>query len=106
MHEPKFRHVGALTFKEPSISAYPASGSAFLISPNLVLTAAHNLYDRNMNALTKEWKFYYRTCGILENPIEIEKYFFPEDFKTTPKKKNTCNDYALLKLKKKVDTKE
>jgi V8-like Glu-specific endopeptidase len=35
-----------------------AVGSGFLISPNLVLTVAHNFYDKNYNSENENFKIY------------------------------------------------
>ena len=45
MGHQRHKHIGALTFQSTK-SPIPGKGSATLISPDLLLTAAHNLYDK------------------------------------------------------------
>ena len=68
-----------------------------MISPNLVLTVAHNIYNRQTGEIYKDFKFYPQQFGKLEDPYEIEDFFFPWKFCLDP---DVSNDYALLKLKK------
>ena len=63
MHEPEFRNNGALIFRRPDNDQL-GYGSAFLISPNLVLTVAHNIFSLELNKNYKNWKFYFRPCGV------------------------------------------
>ena len=98
MHLPIHRHIGALTFKlkgKPDLG----KGTGTLISPNLVFTVAHNIFHFITQQTYVDIKFYYRQCGTLEKYYEVDKYFFPEEFK---KNNKTGNDYAILKLKQKI----
>jgi V8-like Glu-specific endopeptidase len=74
-------------------------GTGTLISPNLVLTCAHNIFLHTTGDVQKEIRFYPRQYGLLQAHFEVETYFFPEEFR----EKNCASyDYALLKLREKV----
>ena len=99
MHLPIHRHIGALTFKlrnNPKIG----KGTGTLISPNLVLTVAHNVFNHASRQTFGDFKFYYRQCGTLEKYHEVVDYFFPSEFKNS---REAANDYAILKLKDKIN---
>ena len=47
--------IGALTYNSLQNQV---QGSGILISPDLVLTCAHNLYDKSTGVLCRNFKFY------------------------------------------------
>ena len=59
----------ALTFLTP-LKQY-AVGTGFLISANLILTAAHNLYDKRYNLENDDFKLYCEVKGEIEEFYEI-----------------------------------
>ena len=92
-------HIGALLFKAQN-SPTVGKGTAILISPNLVLTAAHNIRPKNTTTNNYDFKFYPGQCGLLQKCYTVESFFFPEEFKKglrVPK-----YDYAILKLNEEI----
>jgi hypothetical protein len=75
-------------------------GSGILISPDLVLTCAHNLFHPELKTENKNLEFYPRQYGELEKAYEIQSSFYPQAFKEDVR---VFNDYALLKLAKRVN---
>ncbi len=71
-----------------------------MISPNLVLTSASNIIDSNGN-LHFNFRFYPGQCGEFNtnNEYKIENHYIPKQYKQY---RNIENNYALLKLEKKV----
>ena len=51
-----------------------------LISPDLVLTAAHNIYNKEEKIFFYNFKFYPGEMGLLVSPYEVEKYFLPKEY--------------------------
>lgn len=96
------KHIGALTYVNKIFPDQVGKGSGILISCNLVLTAAHNIYSHQNKILHQDIKFYPGQCGPLAKYYEVEDLFFPGKFIWN--NKAAINDYALLKLKEKVET--
>ena len=89
-----YRFSGALISTETS-SGKSRKGSGILISPNMVLTVAHNLYDVDSRQTFKEIKFYPGLKGMLEKASVVSDFFYPPEYRLNP---STENDWALLKL--------
>lgn len=70
-------------------------GTGLLIAPDLVLTAAHNVYSFEYRKYFKNFRFYPGQSGLLSSSYGVEKVFVPERFKS---KDNATHDYALLLL--------
>jgi V8-like Glu-specific endopeptidase len=81
-------------------------GSGILISSNLVLTVAHNFYDKNYNSENEHFKIYCEVKGEVENFYEVESFRYLESFKTCSKSSRMEHDFALVKLKTSLPFKE
>ena len=75
-------------------------GTGILISPDIVLTVAHNIVDRPGMKARVDIRFYRGQCGILDKYHEVEKFYVPEAYRQNA---SAANDYALLKLKDRVN---
>ena len=70
------RSIAALTFIDGK--KQPTAGSGVFISRNLMLTAAHNLYDRREHTENKIFKFYCGASGVAEKSFSIESFRYPQ----------------------------
>lgn len=58
-------YIGALLGKHPMNKNKEVKGTAALISSNLILTAAHNLYDADNNVQIGKHTFYIGVNGTM-----------------------------------------
>jgi V8-like Glu-specific endopeptidase len=65
MQKPIHKFTGALTFRSRSRTEL-GKGTATLISPNLVLTSAHNIYNKEKGEVYYDLRFYPGQCGVLD----------------------------------------
>ena len=77
-------------------------GTGFLISPNLVLTCAHNLFDKVNKKIFTNFKFYPGIHGQSSKHYEVEGIYFDPQYH---QKKKIFHEYGLLKLTEKVPEK-
>ena len=93
-------HCNSRTTKKGEVGSV---GTAFLLSPKLALTVAHNLFNKDTREVYQEIKFYPGHQGRFEEgcKYEVEDFFFPGRFTIEPKPA-TKYDFALLKLSKEV----
>lgn len=72
-------------------------GTGILISPNLVLTAAHNIWYRDQNRQFESFQFFPGAFGSMNKnkAYNCSVFYYPPEHKTSPK---TLYDYALLQL--------
>lgn len=61
MGEKKYRNIGALKLNNTKLG--PGFGSGVLISRDLVLTAAHNVYQHESREINHNIEFYPGQCG-------------------------------------------
>ena len=88
------RHIGPLIFRNQSDSLL-GRGTGVLISPNLVLTAAQNVWSRRTKNENIELTFHPGQHGELREGKKVERIFYPQGFKN---KESIEEDYAFLKL--------
>jgi V8-like Glu-specific endopeptidase len=77
-------------------------GTGILVSSNVVLACAHNIYDGKKKKEHKELRFYLKQHGSIKEFFEVEKRYYPEQFRENKNHVEVHLDYALLKLKNKV----
>jgi hypothetical protein len=80
MRQPLHRHIGLLCFRNKENDSI-GRGTGVLISPNLVLTAAQNVWSRTAKADNYEFMFYPGLNGDLKGYKKIEQISFPNHFK-------------------------
>ena len=76
-------------------------GTGTMIGLNLVITAAHNLYNHDLEKEATCVKFYPGLNGKRAhfNEIEVKKFYYPDDF---VRKVGNKEDYALLVLNRNI----
>jgi V8-like Glu-specific endopeptidase len=105
MQKPLHKFTGALIFltRSKKGSAALGKGTATLISPNLVLTCAHNVYNQTTGEVYKDFRFHPGHSGVLGEGYQVEDLFLPGKY-VLASASEVAHDYCLLKLKKEVDT--
>lgn len=98
MRELPHRLIGAVIFKKHN-KADISLGTGILISPDIVLTAAHNLYNFKNKAEHKKFRFYLGQSGRLTSYYSVETVYYPEEFTKT---NSATHDYGLLHLSERV----
>jgi V8-like Glu-specific endopeptidase len=74
------KHIGALNFISSLREGQFGMGTGLLVSPNLVLTCAHNLYNPATGEMYRDHKFYHGQCGPMKRHYNIEDFFFPSKY--------------------------
>jgi V8-like Glu-specific endopeptidase len=69
------RSIGAITFLTKKKRF--AVGSGILISKNIVLTAAHNIYDKDYNCENSDFRFYVGANGETNIFYTAESWKYP-----------------------------
>ncbi len=98
------KHIGALLANNKEMKGI-IRGSAVAISPDLVLTAAQNVWNRQTSTQNCDLKFYPGLCGPLSNSAcyDCSVIYYPEEHKTS---NEPIFDFALLKLHTPILNKE
>ena len=91
----------ALTFL--NVHKKLGAGSGVLISRDIILTAAHNLYEKRLKCRNSDFKVYVGANGEAEEYHEVEGWRYPREFETCSPSAQLSFDYAILKLKKPVE---
>jgi V8-like Glu-specific endopeptidase len=92
------RLIGAVIFKKHDQEDI-SLGTGILISPDIVLIAAHNLYNFKKKAKHKKFWFYLGQSGRLTSYYPVKAVYYPEEFTKT---NNATHDYGLLHLSERV----
>ena len=71
--------IGPLIFRNKANSLV-GKGTGILISPNLVLTGAQNIWNRKANSENDEFAFYPGQYGELKDKKRVERIFYPGKF--------------------------
>jgi V8-like Glu-specific endopeptidase len=53
-------------------------GSGVAISPTIILTAAHNIYDKEYKCENTKFKFYLGADGEAEEYFEVQSWKYPQ----------------------------
>lgn len=93
------RSIGAIRFLTPGKICGVGSGVA--ISRDLVLTVAHNIYDKDYKAENGSLKFYLKNgdVDVAEKDYEIDSWLYLPEFVNCRQEERIEFDYALIKLK-------
>ncbi len=73
-------YIGALLSYNSLSKGKEVKGTAVLIAPNLILTVAHNFYDKLNDTQNIEIKFYLGVNGKLSKYYEVESFYYPEEY--------------------------
>lgn len=75
-------------------------GTAFLISEDTAVTAAHCIYSHDLKSYSFDTKFYPGLYGSLKGHsfYNIERCYAPKEYLSEENKNNPLYDYAFLKL--------
>lgn len=92
------RSIGALMFSDKN--GKQAAGTGVLISKDIVLTSAHNIFDKKGNTRFVGFKFCLPTNGVADLFYAVEDFRYPPQFETCPQTRKLQFDYALVKLKR------
>ena len=67
----------------------------------IVLTCAHNIYDRTEKTDGTDLKFTPAMNGKKgRKPVKVKKYYYPEEYRASGEKEY---DFAVLELEEKLD---
>lgn len=89
------KNVGSIYFKSRSMPGEFGKGCGLLISPNLVLTSAHNIYDTSKAEEFYDISFCPSHEGFSDESYSAEQFFYPPEYKLHP---HLNCDFALIKL--------
>jgi V8-like Glu-specific endopeptidase len=91
------RSIGGVEIEDDEGLIY--HGTAFLLSSDLLLTAAHNVYSRKSKKPYRRLKFYLSTKGVGDHHYEVEAFKFLDEYRNATNSDSYKYDYAVLKLK-------
>lgn len=88
--------AGRLTFIHP-VSKALRCGTAILLSPNTVITPAHNVFDREGKVFYSNYRFEIER----EEPFGVVDYGLMRDYASAnSQKKSNMYDFAVLHLER------
>ena len=94
------RNICAIRFAAKKSASRFGVGSGVLLSRNIVLTAAHILYDKDANCEYDRagYKVYVGAIGEAEAYYKVEDWRFPDEYRSCEQDSKLKSDFALLKL--------
>ena len=94
--------IGAITGKHHGGQLVKSTGAQ--ISSNLVLTAAHAIFDGIYGREYEDLRFHPKAYGVfrIEDGIKIDGVRYLDKFKALPRKDLETYDYALIKLAERI----
>ncbi len=75
MSNPLHKHIVAIVWRDKFRYGH---GSGLLISQNLILTSAHNLFYMKSRVPNQNFKIYIGQCGEMKVYYSIEQVFIPK----------------------------
>ena len=90
------KHVVAIIWRNHENEV--GRGSGVLVSGNVVITCAHNLYHRTVPVHESWLEIYVAPWGELGKFYKVEKYYVNNRFGECSKENSILYEYALIKL--------
>ena len=92
-HEHPYRCIGQIVGKFGNL---PYDGTGCLIGPNIVLTCAHNIYERRLKLEANDMKFKPGINGSFGKTFNVKKAYYPEKYVSLKKNASNLFDFGIL----------